>query len=618
MINGYHGRFLKVNLTTQEIEDLPISDEDLQMYIGGSTLSAKLIYDYLENKNSRIDSKTPLVFATGPFTGTNIPMVSRYAICGISPQTGYWGESTSGGSFPFRLKGSGYDGIFIYGKSEKPVFLLIDENNSQLISAEELWGKDCYETQKLIKGYAGKKGLSVACIGAAGENQIRYAAIMNDQGRAAGRCGLGALMGSKNLKAVVVKGKLRPNLFDQKKITAIAREATREIKNDIASIALKEFGTLSYMEIGMRMGDVPAKYFQKNIFPVEKYTGLALRKAYTVENYACMGCPVGCGRTIKNFRKEIKSVDGPEYETMAAFGPLLMNTNLDTIIEANHLCNAHGLDTISTGVSIAYSMFLYEKGVLKKEQTGFDISWGDGETVVKLVKMIITKEGIGELLSKGVLAMAVELGRDINEAAQVKGLEMPMHEGRAWQGLAISYATSPRGACHLKGDYFNIDIHALQSIPEYDIYYGDRFSAHEKAKNAAIYQSLKDLYDSLPLCKFSKLSVSQICSIYHAITGLEMDPEKLLKIGDRSINLKRVINCRLGLKRKDDHMPEICTRPLTEGSTAGMEPDMNTLLKDYYTYRNWNWDTGLPEKEKLIELGLTQTVKDLYEKRCHK
>ncbi len=612
MMNGYHGRFLKINLTTQDMEDLPISEKDLQMYLGGSTLAAKLIYKHMEGKNNDLGPENPLVFATGPFTGTAIPMVSRYAICGISPHTGFWGEATSGGTFAFRLKGSGYDGIFIHGEADTPVYLYLDETNARLINAEEIWGRDCYETQELIKSTLGKKDLSVACIGSAGENKIQYAAIINDQGRAAGRCGLGALMGAKNLKAVVAGGKLRPNLADRKKIISIAKEATAEIKSDIGSIALKEYGTLFYMDMGMRMGDVPAKYFQKNVFPAEKYNGVALRRAYTVENYACKGCPIGCGRTVKNFRQEMKSVDGPEYETMAAFGPLCVNTNLDTIIEANHLCNAHGLDTISTGVSIAYAMYLYEKKVFTREQTGLEILWGDGQTVVELVKMIIAQEGIGQLLGKGVLTMARELGRDENEAAQVKGLEMPMHEGRAWQGLAVSYATSPRGACHLKGDYFNIDIHALQSVPEYNIFYGDRFSSHEKAKNAAVYQSLKDLYDSMPLCKFSNLSVSKICEIYEAITGWTMNPESLLKIGDRSINLKRMINCKLGLKRKDDHLPEICTKPLSEGSTAGRKPDMETLLKEYYAFRKWNWETGIPEKETLMELGLYQAAEEFY------
>jgi aldehyde:ferredoxin oxidoreductase len=463
----------------------------------------------------------------------------------------------------------------------------------------------------MIKQEYGEKGLSVACIGSSGEKLVKQAGIMNDEGRAAGRCGLGALMGSKKLKAVAVAGNKRAEQADSSRVNELAKEGIATINGNFISVAFREYGTLMYMDMGMTLGDVPAKYFQKNIFPAQKVSGQALRSNYTVENYACRGCPVGCGRTVKNFSKKIDTVDGPEYETVAAFGPLCMNTDYDSIIEANHLCNLHGLDTISTGVSIAYAMYLYEKKVLTKKKAGMEIKWGDGKTIVKLVKMIISQKGIGKILSQGTLAMAKEFKRSPEEAAQVKGLEMPMHDGRAFQGEAVSYATGPRGACHLKGDYYNIDLGSF--VLEYELLPSDRLSPEGKAVNAAKYQSLKDLFDALTLCKFASLSVTQICQMLNAITGWDVTPEELLKTGDRSINIKRAISNKLGVTRKDDKLPKICLKALNEGSTDGIKPDMDAMLKEYYSYRKWDWETGKPSKEILLDLGLNQAAQDLHQ-----
>jgi aldehyde:ferredoxin oxidoreductase len=571
---GYHGRFLKVDLGTMKLEDLPLSEDLLKQYIGGATLAARLIYDHVEKGMDPLAPESPLVFATGPFTGTSIPMVSRYAVCGISPQTGYWGEATSGGVFPFRLKGAGYDGIFIIGKADKPVYLYIDKGAARIEDAAHLWGQDTYETQKSIKDAVGESSVSVACIGSAGENQLRYASIMNDEGRAAGRCGLGALMGSKNLKAVAAAGKMRPDQAKSNEVNKLAKQAVKDIRGNFISVAYREYGTLFYMDMAMTLGDVPAKYYTKSVFSAEKVSGQTLRKTYSIENYACRGCPIGCGRKVRQFKPDVESVDGPEYETVGAFGPLCLNHDLDTIIMANHLCNLHGLDTISTGVSIAYAMYLYDKGVLTKDKIGMELNWGDGGAVLKLVEMIIKQEG------------------------------------RAFHGLAISYATGPRGACHLKGDYYNIDLGAF--VAEWNILPFDRLASAGKAEPAAKYQSLKDLYDALTLCKFAALTVTQICQMLSALTGWDYTPEDLHAAGDRSITIKRAISNKLGLTKEGDRLPEICLKAFSEGNVAGQIPDMDLMLKEYYDYRGWDWETGQPTKEKLMELGLDQVAVNLY------
>jgi aldehyde:ferredoxin oxidoreductase len=608
-MKGYHGRVLEVDLSARKMNDLPLPEDFLKKYIGGATLAAALVYDRMKKHIEPLAPENPLIFATGPFTGTPLPMVSRYAVGGISPLTGFWGEATSGGRFPFRLKGSGWDGLLVTGKADKPVYLYLREGKAEIRDATDLWGNDSYQTQKAIKDELKDESVSVACIGPGGEKRIKYAAIMNDSGRAAGRCGLGALMGSKNLKAVAASGNLRPELSNPEKVRDLARQAVAQINGNLVSVAFREYGTMMYTDMAMTLGDAPAKYFTKDVFPVSKVTGQALRQAYTVRNYACLGCPIGCGRELVDFRPGL-NVDGPEYETAVGFGPLCMNTDLDSIVRANHLCNRHGIDTISAAVSIAYAFYLYGLDVLTKKQVGFELPWGDGEAIIKLVEMIVAQEGIGKIFSQGTLAMAKEFGRNADEAAQVKGLEMPMHDGRAFHGMALSYATGPRGACHLKGDYYNVDLGNL--VLEYMILPSERLSSEGKSEGVAKFQSLKDLFDSLTLCKFAPLTPTQLCEMLNSITGWEYGAKELLAAGDRSINLKRAISNKLGLTREHDQLPRICSAALDEGSTAGVEPDLEKMLRGYYQFRGWDWETGRPTKAKLLELGLNQVAAEMY------
>lgn len=611
-MKGYFGKFLKIDLSTNQTEELAISEDDQKKYIGGSTLAAKIIYDYVKPGMDPCAPENPLVFATGPFTGSNVPMVSRAAICGISPGTGLWGEATTGGKFPMRLKGTGYDGILITGKAKKPVYIYVSEGAVEIRDASHLWGNgDIYETQEKIKTEVDAK-VSVACIGAGGENLINYANIMNDEGRAAGRCGMGALMGSKNLKALVVSGTQKTKIANPEKLKETISQARDTIKSNAYTQAYKLYGTNFYMDLAMRLGDAPAKYFTKSVFPAAKIHGPAFRNRYRMSHYACSGCPIGCGRVIKDFTDEIKQVDGPEYETVGAFGPLCMNFDIDSIVMANHLCNAHGIDTISAGVSIAFAMHLYEKGILTKEKAGMEIAWGNAETILTLVNMIINQEGIGKLLSKGVKQMAAELGADPEEAAHVKGLEFPMHDPRAYQGAALAYAVGPRGACHLKGAFYSLDAPGNEVGLALGITFTDKNDPIQKGALTAKLLQFCELYNSFTLCQFSPLPASMIATLLCDVTGREMKTMDLLTFGERSLNLKRAINNILGVTRKDDHIPDIARKALPEGGTAGIEPDMELMLKEFYTVSNWDWDTGKPKQEKLVSLGLEKVAKDLY------
>ena len=616
-MKGCFGKYLKIDLTSRQTKEISISEEDQKNFIGGSTLAAKLLFPVVKPGFDPLSPESPLIFAAGPFTGSNVPMVSRAAVCGISPATGLWGEATTGGKFPIRLKATGFDAIMITGCSDTPVYVCVDDGIIEIKDASHLWGKDIYETQAVIKketkeNKESNARFSVACIGAAGENRIHFATIMNDEGRAAGRCGMGALMGSKNLKALAVAGNQKAQIANPEQLKSVISEARDCIGSHGNTNAYRLYGTNFYLDLAMRLGDAPARYFTKSIFPASKLHGPAFRTRYTMSNYACTGCPIGCGRVIKNFSEDIKQVDGPEYETVAAFGPLCMNFDIDSVVRANHLCNRHGMDTISAGVAIAFAMYLYEKGMLTAETAGMEIPWGDGGVVLKLADMMIRQEGIGTLLSKGVKRMAEELGVDPEEAAHVKGLEIPMHDPRAYQGSALTYAVGPRGACHLKGSFYSLDAPGNEVGIDLGITFSDKNDPAQKGALSAKILWFCELYNSFTLCQFSPLPAAMIAKIVFCITNISTKPMDLLTFGERSLNIKRAINNILGVTRAHDKLPAIARRPLQEGATAGMEPDMDLMLKEFYAVCQWDWETGMPSKSRLNDTGLQWVADHLY------
>ncbi len=611
MLYGYHGKILEIDLSEQKTETSKIDEKEAALFIGGATLGASRLLRYLKAIGEPDDPQNPLMFITGPLTGSKIPMVSRASVCGISPQTGIWGESTTGGRFPAALKGTGFDGLVITGKAEKPVYLVVTEQGAEIKDASHLWGKDIYETQAAIRKEVQGKAV-VACIGKGGENRVAYACIMNDEGRAAGRCGLGALMGAKNLKAVVVSGDKNAPLASPGRLDKLVSEARDAVNNFLNKNAFALYGTNFYMDLGMRIGDVPAKYYQKSVFPASKVHGPAFRTRYTMGRYACKGCLIGCGRVIKGYGPDKTRVDGPEYETVAAFGPLCMNFDPDSIVEANHLCNLHGIDTISAGVSIAFAMHLFEKGIIDKEKTGIEIRFGDSRAIVRLVEMIINQEGFGEILAQGTKRMAEILGVDPGQAANVKGLEIPMHDPRAYQGAALAYGGGPRGPCHLKGSFYNYDVPGIESAAEVGITFTDKNDPSRKGAFTAKTLSFCEIFNALLLCQFSPIPASLIAKILSAITGRTWKATDLLVFGERSFQLKRAVNCLRGITAKDDNLPEIASKPLTEGATAGIRPDLETMKNEFYEVMDWDNETGRPSRRRLESLGLKQAADMLY------
>ena len=612
MIGGFHGKVLKINLSTGSVGTIELSDDVLKAFVGGTGLAAALLYDHLTKDLDPLSPDAPLLFITGPFTASKVPSSSRYAITGKSPLTGIWGESTSGGHFPVALKLTGFDGILITGRSPKPVYIWVNDGEVKIKEASDIWGLTTYETQAAIREELGKD-VKVACIGPAGENLVKYASVINDEGRAAGRCGFGAVMGAKNLKAIAVSGSKEPPIADPGKVAELVSKALKEIESSPFTHSLRIYGTAGYITTGMPFGDVPAKYFQDSIFPAYKISGLALRERYYIRPLACTGCPIACGKIIYFGKYGIEKVDTLEYESQTALGPLCGIDNLDMILYLNYLCNAYGLDTISTGVTIAFAMYLYERGILTKEKLGgLTLRWGDGSVVVELLHRIIRREGIGAILAEGTRVAAKRLGVNPEEAANVKGLEIPMHDPRAFTLQALTYATSSRGACHMRPDYYLID-EGLE-LSELGIKPSPRFaSTPEKVKAFIKFQNVREIYDSLILCKFSPISLTTVAAFYTAITGIKVEPKDLNTLGERIYMIKRCINIRLGMRRGDEKLPKIVLKPIPRGGTAGNIPNVEELLRQYYSIRKIDPETGKPLKEKLEELGLTKQASDLWE-----
>lgn len=617
-LKGLNGRVARVDLEARTFEARPVAPEIYEQYLGGVGLAAKLVYDELSDadyarlRDDPLAPVNPLVFSTGPLTATAAPSSSRYAVAGISPLTGYWGESTSGGFFPGALKRCGFDAILFTGAADAPVYVDAHDRTIEVRDAAPYWGLNTRETIAKIRVDSGDAKARVATIGRAGEHLVKYAAILNDEGRAAGRCGLGTLMGSKHLKALVVHGTERIPLADGKKIAQNSKRALANVHNAFSTNFFQHYGTLCYTDMGMVLGDVPVKYFTSTEFVAENLTGRRLKERYPVTKYACAGCTIGCGRTTFvdwEGNGEETAIDGPEYETVAALGPLCGIEDFDPILRANHTCNLEGVDTISAGVCIAFLLYLADRDLAREQLVerldGIaidDLRWGNARVVQQLLDRLVRREGIGDLLAEGVKEMARQLGVDPGLAAHVKGLEIPMHDPRAYAGQALTYATACVGASHEKGDFFNIDGDAASFGK---VRKGPRFDIAGREAAVATYQDMACLYDSLVVCNFPHVNFQSLGRMLRAATGFKLFSRKkyLFQVGERATNLKRLISIKLGLTGEMDALPGIVTRVLSTGGTDGVKLELEEPLQAYYAARGWD-EHGVPTEGKLADLGL--------------
>jgi len=604
-MNGFMGKLLVVDLTSGKVSTVPLNEQYARLFIGGASLACRYLYDQVDRNTNPLGPENPFLFMTGPLVGTATPSCGRYVVCARSPQTGLWAESNSGGRFGPYLRFAGYDGVLFTGKAPYAVYLSIWNGKAELKDARHLWGKDTYETQVVIRDELGGAKVSIACIGLAGEKLVKYAAVMNDRGRAAGRTGMGAVMGSKNLKAIAAGGDFKVPVADETKLKSAAQEAIDTMKEDPRAQFIHAGGTASAVDTTMWMGDVPAKYFTQGLWePVTNLGGATMAETILSGKRACYRCPIGCGRVTTIQGKHATSrIDGPEYQTVIAYGSLILSDDLQAVAYAGHLCNLYGLDTISAGATIAFAYYLYDQGIISEADTGgLELRWGDIETSLILTEQIARREGFGAVLAEGSQSLGRKYGAE-DLALQVNGMEVPMHDPRAYAGMGLVYATSPRGACHNQGDMYLVDLGA--AVYEVDLQVGDRLeSSEEKALMTARAQDWRTLYNSMIMCMFCNPEVSTIVDMFNAVTGWDLQISDLLPLGERAFNLKRLFNGKLGLTAKNDRLPKLLLQPLHDEEVETRVPDMDVLLPAFYRVRGWDPQTGMPSTEKLQELGL--------------
>lgn len=617
MMKGYCGKILRVDLTQKRVIREPIPEGFQEAYLGGSGLAAKYFYREMEIGVGALHAKNPLLFFTGPMTGTKVPTSGRHAAASRSPLTGIWGEGDVGGTFGTALKKAGVDGLIITGAAASPVYLFVQDGGLQIRDGQFLWGRDTMEVDDLLKSRLGDQVVT-SSIGKGGENLVRFAAIMTDglDGRAVGRCGLGAVMGSKGLKAIAVEGRGRITAADDPRIREITKGILSQVKKN--SKGMTDYGTAVGMTGIEHVGDLPIKNWSLGEWKegANRLSGQSLAESYLTGRYFCHACIIGCGREVEMDDPTFGQARGagPEYETLACLGSNCLVDDLAAVVKGNELCNRYGLDTISTGGVIGFAMEAYERGLLTRDDIGFTLHWGDGEGLIQLIHQIAHREGIGDLLAEGVMRAANKLGPLAQEfAVHVKGLELPAHDPRAYNSLAVGYATSSRGACHLQG--FS-HIYEGSVLPT-DLGFKElfhRFTKEGKGELTARAQDLMAVMDSLKMCKFilfGGVGLTEISAWTEAVLGREIYGDLLLKIGERISNLKRLINLRYGKTRKDDTLPPRILTLKRGGGTEDNLPPLHHMLSDYYLYRGWN-ELGIPTPEKLAELGLQKEGAEYY------
>jgi aldehyde:ferredoxin oxidoreductase len=604
-MNGYAGKILHVDLGAGTTRSEPLNEAYARAFVGGSGLAARYIYDMVDGDTDPLGPQNPLVFMTGPLVGTVMPSAGRCSVCGLSPLTSIWGEANTGGFFGPELRFAGYDGVIITGRAQEPVWLSIVEGQAELHDAASLWGSDSYAAQEEVRRALGEPRTRVACIGPAGENLVKMAAVMNDRGRAAARTGMGAVMGVKNLKAIGVRGSAQVPLADPAGFKATTRQIIQGLDEDMAAMAIQLAGTAGYVDMALMYGDMPTRYYQQGEWEAASdLSGVLLVDQYGNRNTACYRCPIACGRETRAPAYGLEKVDGPEYETLGALGTLPMIGDLEAVIYANHLCNVYGLDTISAGATIALACELFERGILTTVDTGgVEIRYGDAQTVHRLIDLMARREGFGDVLAEGSAALAERFG--VPElAVTVNRLEVPLHDPRSFVGMAAVYALSPRGACHMQGDAYSVDTGQGPAL-ELGIEPGDRFdSSEEKGRIAARQQAWRNLYNAMILCQFQNPGVERVLAAMNGVTGWRLEVDDLMTLGKRIVTLKRVLNLRRGLTRDDDRLPDLLLKPLSDGGTEGVVPDVASLLAGAYAEYGWDPETGWPLRETLERLGL--------------
>jgi aldehyde:ferredoxin oxidoreductase len=613
MAHGFMGKILWVDLSKKQIKEEPLDEKMGRDFLGGYGLGARILFSRQKAGVDPMGPEAILGLVTGVLTGTDAMGGSRYVMVGKSPLTGGWGDANSGGNVGPYLKFAGYDAVFFTGISDKPVYLLIDNGKAELKDAAKLWGKDTFDTQDILRDEHGKE-LEVACIGPAGEKLSLIAAVMNNKGRAAGRSGLGAVMGSKKLKAIAVKGNMKIPIADE---VASREMRKRHVQNkNPRSEFIGGFGTAALFEMSATSDDAPCKNWDGVAvidFPKFKDISAQPVKEQQERKYGCWHCPIGCGGIMKPSTGEFKydeHAHKPEYETLAMFGSNLLNNDLISIIKANDVCNRYGLDTISAGAAVAYAMECYEKGILTEKELGMPLKWGDAKAIIAMTEKIGKREGFGDILADGVKIAAEKVGKGSEKyAIHVGGQEYPAHDSRGGISFAIGYGANPTPGRHTQGGEGPLP---EGSLPEYN-----RGSLVGRGVPHKIGMGITASYNAAGICMIvigdAYVHINDLVEAFKTITGWDITLDELIKTGVRIETMKQAFNAREGVKTPWKHHDRMLGKPpKAVGPRAGATVDPEELSKEYYEAMGWDTKTGKPSKQALLDLGMDDVAKVLW------
>ncbi len=620
-ISGYTGKIIWCDLTKRQTAIREIDEETLRKYIGGVGLGTKILYDNGLKSRDPFDPEGAIILMTGPLTATLVPTSGRTAIIALSPATLSYGESDIGGTWGVALKRAGYDGIVVTGQAGRPAYIRITPEEIRIEDADFVWGRDVFEATVSLKDRLGRES-NILCIGPAGERLSSMAGIFSDgeHARVAGRGGLGAVMGAKKLKAVAVSGR-KPSfaVFDEEGLKKSIKDAMPEIQKQTKG--LSDYGTPGGVISAEENGDLPIKNWLLGNWKegASKISGSVFNDRLFKKKFFCGSCVVGCGRTVECETAYGRIMGGgPEYETLGALGSNCLVDSIDAVAYGNDLCNRYGIDTISCGSAIAFAMEAYEKGLITKNDIGYELSWGDADAMLRLVKEIGLCDGFGKFLGQGVKCAAEKIGQGSERfAVHVKGIEPAMHDPRACASLGLAYATNANGATHWPAcnvvEIKNVTISEIGITKER---VSDRFSEVGKPELAKLLQDYLTIFNSIKMCRFLvRLSPSQILTWFNMATGMEADVKSIMLTGERISNLKKFCNIRLGLTKKDDSLPDrIAKDKRKTGGAPDYLPNLNSMLPEYYRARGWDED-GYPLQSKIDELGLQEEAKKLPARR---
>jgi len=600
MYYGYTGTILRINLTNGEISKEPLDLKMAEEFVGGRGLASRLLCAEIDPEIDALSSENPLIFGTGPLTGTGAPATARYVVVCKAPLTGTIACSNSGGFFGPEIKFAGYDVLIIEGESPEPVYLWIQDDRVEIRSASLLWGKTPVDTESTLQKLT-HPASKIACIGPGGEKLSLMAGIINDNYRLAARSGVGALMGKKKLKAIAVRGTGGVNLADPKQFWKASMDMHSKITGDPVSFgSFRAYGTASLVNLINEMGAYPTRNFQSDTFKdAVKTGGEAITEDILERNRACFACPISCTRVTEVKEGPYKGRgEGPEYESTWSLGALCGVSNLEAVAKANYLCGDYGIDTISTGATIACAMELFETGALSKKDIGFPLRFGDEAAMVRAVEMTGKREGFGDILADGSFRLAERYGHP-EYFMGVKKLEMSAYSPRVFQGMALQYATSNRGACHVRGNTVAAE---LYGIPRY---MPPEVLEQKEEMVRRPFQNSTAFVDSTGICLFTKFAIThrEICALLAPATGIDFNFDRSIVQGDRIWNLERMFNLRAGFTAADDKLPARVSEPSPDGPRAGNRAILQNHIQTYYQLRGWD-EEGRPTRSKLEELNL--------------